>query len=93
MMSTINNAEGKKKIIRDLLPSKILGSFEKLQKAAVSFFVSVYPSFRLSIWSLRIEHLGSQFTDFYKIVYFRMFRKTIKKIQSLKSYKNEGHIT
>jgi len=44
--------------------------------------------------SLRVEQLASHWTDFYEILYLRVFRKSVEKIQvSLKSGKNNGYFT
>jgi hypothetical protein len=44
--------------------------------------------------SLRMEQLGSHWTDFYEIWYLSIFRKFIEKIQvSCKSDNNSGHFT
>ena len=44
--------------------------------------------------SVRMETLGSLWTDFYEIWYFSIFRKSVQKIQvSLKSDKNKGYFT
>ena len=60
-----------------------LGAFEKLRKATISFIMSVRQS-------VRMEQLGSQWTDFYENL--STVRKYVEKIQvSLKSYKNSGH--
>jgi hypothetical protein len=64
-----------------------LGAFAKLRKATVSFVMSV----RLSV---RMEQLGSHWTDFHEIWYWRIFRKSVEKIQvSLKSDKSKGYFT
>jgi hypothetical protein len=81
------------KIIRGLLNGLnywvILGAFEKLRKATISFVMSVRPSV-----SIRMEQLDSRWTDFHEILHFSVFRKTVEKIQvSLKSDKNNGHFT
>jgi hypothetical protein len=63
----------------------ILGAFTELQKATLSFVISV----RLSV---RMEHLGSHWTNFHEILYLRAFRKSAEKIQvSLESDKNIGY--
>jgi len=60
-----------------------LGALEKLLKVTISFVVSV-----------RMEQLGSNWTDFQEIRYLRIFRKPVKKIQvSLNSDKNEWYFT
>jgi hypothetical protein len=44
--------------------------------------------------SVRVEHLGSQRTDFREIRYLSIFLKFVQKIQiSLKSDKNNGYFT
>ena len=64
-----------------------LGTFAKLRKATISFLVSV-------VLFVRMEQLGSHWTDFGEILYLRIFRKSFGKIQvSLKSDKNEGYFT
>ena len=60
---------------------------------------SSYPSFGSSVCpsihpSVRMKQLGSHWTEFHEISWFRIFRKSIQKIQvSLKSDKNTGHLT
>ena len=64
-----------------------LGAFAKLQKATISFVMAVH-------LSVRMEQLGSHWTDFHEILYLRIFRKSVEKIQvSLKSDKNKGYFT
>ena len=46
------------------LKVKFLGAFAKLRKAAISFVMSVRPSVRPSV---RMEQLGSHWTDFHEI--------------------------
>ena len=44
--------------------------------------------------SVRMEQLGSQWTDFDEIWYLRFFRKSVEKIQvSLKFDENNGYVT
>ena len=65
----------------------ILVAFSKIAKATVSFVMFV----RLSV---RMEQLGSHWTDFHEIWYLRIFRKSIDKIQvPLKSDKTKGYFT
>jgi len=52
----------------------VIGAFAKLQVVTISFVVSV----RLPI---RMEQLGSHWTDFHDIWYLRIFRKCVVKIQ------------
>jgi hypothetical protein len=67
--------------------SIFLGAYAKLQKATISFVISAYPS-------VRMEQLGSNWTDLYEIWYLKIFRKTDEKTQvSLKSGKNNGYFT
>jgi hypothetical protein len=62
-----------------------LGVLPKLRKATISFVMSV----RLYV---RMEQLGSHWTDFHEIWYLYIFRKSVEKIQVLlKSDKNNGH--
>jgi hypothetical protein len=64
-----------------------LGVFTKLRKATINFVRSVRPS-------VRMEQLGSHWTDFHEISYVIIFRKTVEKIHvSLKSEKINGHFT
>jgi hypothetical protein len=59
----------------------LLGAFAILQKATISFGLSVRPS-------VCLEQLGSHWKDFRKTLYFSRFRKSVEKIQvSLKSDK------
>jgi hypothetical protein len=47
-----------------------------------------------SCLSVRMEQLGSHWTDFHEIWYLWIFRKSVEKIQdSLKSDKNKGYFT
>ena len=63
------------------------GAFAKLRKATISFVISVRPS-------VRMERLGSHWTDFHEFGYLNIFRKSVEKIQdSLKSYQNNEHCT
>jgi len=64
----------------------LFGAFTKLRKATISFVMSVRPSVRME--------LGSHWTDFHKIWYLSIFRKTVEKIKgSLKSDKSNGYFT
>ena len=67
---------------------RFLGSFTKLRKATISFFImSVCPS-------VRIEQLGSHWTDFHEIWCSRIFQNHREKIRvSLQSDKNNGYFT
>jgi len=51
-----------------------LGAFTKLRKATISFVMSVRQF-------VRMEHLGSHYTDFYEIRYLSVRRKSVEKIQ------------
>ena len=53
----------------------LLGALAKLRKATVSFVMSV-------CLSVRMEQLGSYWTDFHEILYLIIFRKSFEKIQS-----------
>ena len=69
--------------VRDCL----LSSFAKLWKATVSFYMSVSPS-------VRMEKLGSNWTNFHENWYLSIFRKSVEKIQtSLKSEKSDDYFT
>jgi len=63
------------------------GVFEKLQKATISFVMSV----RLSV---RMEQLVSSWTDFHEIRDLSIFRKEDEKNYfSIPSHKNNGYFT
>jgi len=59
-------------------PRQFLGAFEKLRKAIISFVTSVCPSIYLSV---RMKQLISHWTDFHKIWYLNIFRKSVEKLQ------------
>ena len=60
-----------------LMPYQYLRVFAKVRKATSSFVTSV-----------RLEQLGSHWTDFDETSYLRLFRKSVEKLQvSLKSDK------
>jgi hypothetical protein len=64
-----------------------LGSFPKLRKVTITFVMSV-------IISVRMEQLGSHWTDFHEVLFLSIFPKSIKKIQvSLKSDYNNRYFT
>jgi hypothetical protein len=70
-----------------MIEFSFLGTFAKLQKVTVRLVMFV----RLSV---RMEQLGSRWTDFHEILYFSIFAKSVEKIQdSLKSEKNNGDLT
>ena len=52
------------------IPMVFLGAFAKLRKSTISFVMSV-----------RMEKLGSQWTDFHEILYLIIFRNAVEKIQ------------
>ena len=61
----------------------LLGAFARLRKATLWFIVSV-----------RLEQLGSHWTDFHEIWYLNIFRKSVEQIPSfIKSDKNNRHVT
>jgi hypothetical protein len=63
-----------------------IGAFTKLWKATISFGISVRPS-------VRLEQLGSHWTNCHEILYLRIFRKSVEKIQvSLESDKNNRYL-
>jgi len=65
---------------------KILDAFAKLLKATINF-MSVRPS-------LRMEQLGSHWTDFQEMSRLSIFRKSVEKIQvSLTSDKQKRYFT
>jgi hypothetical protein len=57
-----------------VLDGQFLGAFAKLRKATISFFMSV-------CLSVRMEQLGSHWTDVHEILYFGIFRKSVEKIK------------
>ena len=64
-------------IIESLWPGTdrydILGAFVKLRKATISFVMSVCPS-------VRVEQLGSHWTEFHEIIYLSIFWKSAEEI-------------
>jgi hypothetical protein len=65
-----------------------VGVFAKVQKAPVSFIVSVCVCVSVSV-SVCMEHIGSHWMDFHEILYLITFQKSVEKIQlSLQSDKN-----
>jgi len=52
--------------------------FAELQKASISFIMSVYPSICLSI---QMEELSSHWTDFQEIWYLTISPESVKKVQ------------
>jgi hypothetical protein len=65
----------------------LLRHIRKIAKATIKFIMSV----RLSV---RMEHLGSLWIDFYEIWYLCIFQTYIEKIQfSLKSDRNDWYFT
>ena len=65
----------------------VLDVLARLLKAAIYFVVSVRPS-------VRVEQLGSPWTDFHEIWYLIIFRKLVEEIRvSLKSDMNNGYFT
>ena len=61
--------------------------FHKIARAAIGFVTSV-------CLSVRTEHLGWHWTDFYQIWYVSIFRKSVEKFEvRLKSDKNIGYFT
>jgi hypothetical protein len=71
--------------------SLFLGALATLQKATISFVMTV----RLSVApQAHMEQLSSYQTDFHEILHLRFFRKSVEEIQvSLKSDKNKGYFT
>ena len=68
-----------------------LGAFAKLRKAAISFVVSVPVYVRLYVHR---QQLGSNWTDFHEIWYFRIFRISAEKFRvCLTSVKNNRCFT
>ena len=74
-------------IIFKQLSYLLLGAFAKLRKASIRSVVSVRPS-------VRMEQLGSHWTDFHEILYFSIFLNPVEKIKvSFKYNKNNGYFT
>ena len=66
-----------------------LGAFAILCSAAITFLMSV----RLSV-PVHAEQFGSNWTKFYEILCFSIFRKVVERIQvSLNSHTNNKHFT
>ena len=66
---------------------RFLGAVERMWKATISFVLSVRPS-------VRIEQLGSHWTDFHEIWYLSILVTSDEKIKvTLKSDKNNGYFT
>jgi len=77
-------ARGKTALSSDRRSLYFLSCFAKLRKATISFVMSVCPS-------VRMEQLGSRWTDFHKICYLNLFGKFVEKVKvSLKSDKKNG---
>ena len=64
--------------------AEVLGAFPKLRKATIIFVMSVCPS-------VRMEHLGFYWTNFYEILYLRIFRYAEKIQVSLESDETNGY--
>jgi len=58
----------------------VLSAFAKLRKATVSFVMSVCLSIRTSV---RLEQLGSNWTNFHEIWYLNIFRQSVDEIMFL----------
>jgi hypothetical protein len=63
-----------------ILIALFLGAFAKLWKATISFVMSACPS-------VRMEQLGSRWTDFHKIWYLCIFRQSVEKLYA--SFKSD----
>ena len=64
------------------------------QNCAQRLLASSCISIRLCCPSVRVEKLGSHWTNFHEIKYFSIFRKYVEKIQgTVKSDKNNGYFT
>jgi hypothetical protein len=62
-------------------------AFAKLRKTTISFIMSVRPP-------VRMEQIGSHWTNFHEFWYLSIFRKSVEKVQvSLKSDKKKGYFT
>jgi len=65
----------------------LLGVFVKFRNTTISYVRSFCPS-------VRMEQLGSHWTDFHEIWYLSTFEKSVQKIQiSLKSDNNNRYFT
>jgi hypothetical protein len=68
------------------------GAFEKLRKTNISYVLSVRASVIFS--RKKKKTTRSHGIDFHEILYLRILRKSVKKVQVLlKSDRNKGHIT
>jgi len=66
---TLNNVSSRNKNnVLCTLSTTFSAAFAKLRKAIIGFFMSVRPS-------VRMERLGSHWTDFHEILYLSIFRK------------------
>ena len=67
---------------------RVAGVYARSQNCEKRLLASSCPSV------VRMEQLGSQYTDFHEIWHLRAFRKSVEKIKvSLKSYTNNGYFT
>jgi hypothetical protein len=73
------------KLLFDLTDLALSQKYEKQPSASSCLSVRLF---------VRLEQLGSQWTDFNEIWYFSMFRKSVEKIQGLLKFdKNNGYFT
>jgi hypothetical protein len=64
----------------------LLGAFAKLRKGTISFVMSVP-------LPIRMEQLGSHWTDFRDILHVGIFRISVEKIQaSLETDRSKGYV-
>jgi hypothetical protein len=87
----------KGKVLRDHIQKKFISIFRRVRKITnnTSFVMSVYLSVRPSVClSIRMEQVGSYWTNFNDNLYLSLFRQCVVKIQvSLKSDKNKWYFT
>jgi hypothetical protein len=70
----------------------ILGAFTKLRKAIISFVMSVYPTVcPPTSLSVRMEQLGSRWTDFHEILCVVFFQNPYKIQAPVTTEDNNGH--
>jgi hypothetical protein len=80
---------------RQISRTKLLNFKAHSQNCQKGLLASSCPSVRPSVClSLRMEYLGSHWTDFYETLHLSFIRNSVKKTQvSLKSDKNNGYFT
>jgi hypothetical protein len=81
------------KIYISILVLRVFGAFDKMGKVNVAFVMCVCVCVCVCV-SVHTERLGYRWKDFHAIWYWRIFRKSVEKIQvALKFDKNNGFFT